>query len=57
VDKLNELRAIHADRFLFAQVEETWILELGQRYKDSGIKLTAAGFGPAKRAKTTVGRK
>ena len=57
VQKINELRAVHADRFLYAHVSENWIAEMGEKYKDSGIKIDSFGFGPSKHARTTVGRK
>ncbi len=57
VTHLNELRAIHADRFIYAHVDDAGIAEMATKYKDSGVRLNSVGFGPKKHATTRIGRK
>jgi hypothetical protein len=57
VDALNELRAIHSERFLYTHVNDASIAELSKRFLDSSPKLKTSGFGPKKLAETKVGRR
>jgi hypothetical protein len=58
VDRLNEIRAIDAYRFIYSHSNEAWISELVAKYTDpSKPRIKSFGFGPSKNAKTKVGRK
>jgi hypothetical protein len=57
VDKLNELRAIHADRFLYSHVDDKSISNLAEKFGGSRPEIRFSGFGPSNFSKTTVSRK
>lgn len=57
VDALNEIRASHSERFLYAHVNEKWIADLAAKHRNSKPGVAFSGFGPEKTATTKVGRK
>jgi hypothetical protein len=57
VDALNELRAIHADRFLYSHVNDKSISNLAEKFGGSRPEIRFSGFGPSNFSKTTVSRK
>lgn len=57
VDALNELRAIHADRFLYSHTSDRLISDLTRKFGGSRPEIRFSGFGPSSVAKTTVSRK
>jgi hypothetical protein len=57
VNALNELRAIHADRFLYAHTSDPSISDLATKFGGSRPEIRFSGFGPSSVAKTTVSRK
>jgi hypothetical protein len=57
VDALNELRAIHADRFLYSHTNDRLISDLATKFGGSRPEIRFSGFGPSNVAKTTVSRK
>lgn len=57
VGYVNKVRRAHADRFLYAHVDEPGIAEMERSHKRTGVRLSSFGYGPSKHATTTVGRK
>jgi hypothetical protein len=57
VDSMNEVRAGHSDRYLYAHVRDSRLEQLAAKHKDSRPNVTTDGFGPEKFAPVKVGRR
>jgi hypothetical protein len=57
VDALNEFRAIHAERFLYAHVDDRWISDLAAKFRHVRPEMRFSGYGPSSVAKTIVSRR
>ena len=56
VNALNELRSIHADRYLYAHANDAAVTSLAEKFKNKRPAVKSRGYGPPNFAPTKVGR-